>query len=136
MSSRADRARENGKKGGRPKGRRNNSTLKKEAAREAFRCRITSAIEPIADALLARAQGVRYFTIRNKKTGKYEIVTSPQQVIQALNSEDDNSGEFYTALPEVSAIKEALDRALDKAHEPAQQVTHSGTLVLKHELGS
>lgn len=115
---------------GRPKGSKEAHTLAKDIAREAFRKRITDALEPLADSLLSRAKGVRYFVTRNKKTGKYELVTDPEHVVAALNGEDDYTGEFYTDKPDTAAIKEALDRALDKSKEQEQEVHHSGGLVI------
>lgn len=117
---------ENGKKGGRPKGRKNDSTLSKEAARERLREMLTRKLEPVAEALVSRACGVRYFVTRNAKTGKYEMVTNPDQVIAALNGEDEMTGEFYTDKPETAAIKELLDRTVDKAKEQEQDINLKG----------
>ena len=119
-------SRENGKLGGRPKGRKNASTLSKEATRERLREMLTAKLEPVADALVSRAQGVRYFVTRNSKTGKYEMVTDPAQVIKALNQEDEFTGEFYTDKPETAAIKEFLDRTCDKSKEQEQDINLRG----------
>lgn len=97
-------------------------TLEKEAAREALRVRLTREMEGVAEALVSRCKGVRYFVTRNKKTGKYELVTNPDQVVAALNSEDEESGEFYTDKPETTAIKEFFDRTVDKSKEQAQEI--------------
>jgi hypothetical protein len=102
---------------GRPKGSKEKQTLAKEAAREVLRQILTAQMEPVAHALVSRCKGVRYFVTRNKKTGKYEIVTNPEQVAAALNAEDENAGEFYTDKPETAAIKEFFDRIVDKAKE-------------------
>lgn len=113
---------------GRPKGSKEPQTLQKEAAREYLRQRLTKQLEPVADALVSRAQGVRYFVTRNKKTGKYELVTNPEHVIKALNGEDEHTGEFYTDKPDVQAIREILDRTLDKSKEQEQEIKIRGEL--------
>lgn len=121
---------------GRPKGTKEPQTLEKEQAREALRVLLTSHMQPVAEALISRCKGVRYFVTRNKKTGKYELVTNPEQVIAALNSEDEESGEFYTDKPETTAIKEFFDRTVDKAKEQVQELKHSvdaELLALLHE---
>lgn len=132
MSGKASR--ENGRKGGRPKGSKSQTTKDKEAAREFVRQYLTEKLTPVADALLSRAQGVRYFVTRNKKTGKYELVTNPDQVVAALNGDDENTGEFYTDKPDVSAIREILDRTLDKAKEQEQEVKLTGEVALVERL--
>lgn len=125
MAAPAHIARENGKKGGRPKGSKSKSTLAKEEAREYYRAKLMAEIDEIADAHISRCKGVRYFVTRNK-TGKYELVTSADQVIAALNGEDDNIGEFYTDKPDMQAIREALDRTLDRSKEQEQEIKLTG----------
>lgn len=115
---------------GRPKGSKEPHTLAKEMAREALRVKLTKEMDAVADALLSRAKGTRYFVTRNK-TGKYELVTNPKQVINALNRKDDNIGEFYTDKPDVQAIREILDRTCDKAKEQPQEVEVDGVLEIK-----
>ena len=104
--------------GGMPKGHKTAKVLEKEAAREILREQLTAHMGSVAEALVSRCKGVRYFVTRNAKTGKYELVTDPDAVVAALNQEDQFSGEFYTDKPETAAIKEFFDRALDKAVQP------------------
>lgn len=130
MAGRADIARENGKKGGRPKGSKSKSTLLKEEAREYYRQKLMAEIDDIADAHISRCKGVRYFVTRNKKTGKYELVTNPDQVIAALNGDDENTGEFYTDKPDIAAIREALDRTMDRSKEQEQEIKLTGELTI------
>lgn len=108
-------------KGGRPPGRKNDATLAKDAAREALRVLLMKHQGTVADALVSRCTGVRYFVTRNK-SGKYEIVTDPQAVVDALNKENELQGEFYTDKPETAAIKEFFDRTVDQASKPAENV--------------
>lgn len=114
------------KHAGRPKGSKDPHTLDKAEAREALRKLLTAQMVPVAEALVSRAKGVRYFVTRNKKTGKYELVTNPDQVIGALNGEDENVGEFYTDKPETAAIKEIFDRTVDKAKEQEAEIKLTG----------
>lgn len=85
-------------------------------------------MDGVAEALISRCKGVRYFVTRNK-TGKYEIVTNPEAVVAALNQEDEYTGEFYTEKPETAAIKEFFDRTVDKATEQ-HEVEHKGGIVM------
>lgn len=103
---------------GKKKGTKWASTLSKEAAREVLRQHLTLEMKGVADALVSRCKGVRYFVTRNKKTGKYELVTDPEQVIKALNQEDEFTGEFYTDKPETAAMREFFDRTCDRAPQP------------------
>lgn len=107
-------------KRGPQKGAKYKPTLEKAAAKELLRKLLMSKLEPVADALISRCIGVRYFVTRNKKTGKYELVTNPDQVVAALNGEDEQTGEFYTDKPETAAIREFLDRTMDKAPQPVK----------------
>ena len=116
---------------GRKKGGKNRTTLAKEAARERLREMLTERLEPVAEALVSRCCGLRYFVTRNKKTGKYELVTNPRQVIAALNGEDENTGEFYTDKPDTQAIREFFDRTVDKAPDPPQNINLDAELVVK-----
>lgn len=119
---------------GAKRGSKHKATLAKEAARERLRELLTDKLEPVAEALVSRACGVRYFVTRNKKTGKYELVTNAEQVIAALNGDDDESGEFYTDKPDTAAIKELFDRMVDKAKEQPQEVTLTGSVTLVNRL--
>lgn len=108
------------------KGTKYAPTIAKEIAREQLRALLTKQLEPVAESLVSRCKGVRYFVTRNKKTGKYELVTNPDQVIKALNNEDENCGEFYTDKPDTAAIKEFFDRTVDKAKEQEQEIKITG----------
>lgn len=121
------------KTGGKQKGYKAPATLAKEEAKEALRKLLTAQMQPIADALISRCKGVRYFVTRNQKTGKYELVTDPEKVVAALNQEDEMTGEFYTDKPETAAIKEAFERMVGQADKPAEEVKHSGGISVKWE---
>lgn len=115
---------------GKPKGYKAPVTLEKDAAKEELRKQLTAQMIPIAEALMSRCKGVRYFVTRNK-TGKFEIVTDPQKVVDALNGENNMSGEFYTEKPDTAAIKEALDRMVGQSEKPKEQTEISGGISIK-----
>ena len=120
MATRAEAARENGKKGGRPLGSKGQHTLEKEAAREHVRKRITSELDPILDAALSRAKGLSYLVTRDAKSGKFIRVTaatlkSTQTVIEVWEKE-----------PDMAAVRELLDRCIDKPQEQPLDVNVKG----------
>lgn len=120
---------------GRPKGTKEPKTLAKEMQREVLREMLTREMPSVAQALVSRCKGLRYFVTRNK-TGKYEIVTDPKAVIAALNKEDGFTGEFYTEKPETAAIKEFFDRTVDKAKEQEQEIKLSGDIGIVERLAA
>ena len=44
-------------------------------------------------------------------------MTSADRVVAALNSEDEESGEFYTEKPDIQAIREGFDRMVGRSQE-------------------
>ena len=121
MAGRAETARENGKKGGRPKGSKSQNTLAKEAAREHVRQRITAELDPIIDAALQRAKGLSYLVTRDAKTGKFVRVT------RATLASTQTAIEVWEKEPDMAAIRELLDRALDKSKEQSEVDVHMQT---------
>ena len=85
--TKADIARENGKKGGRPPGRKNNATLEKEAVLKAMQQRIMSQADHLLDAQFTIALGQtflfkieKYYVKEGKGKGKKLIVKDPKLV--------------------------------------------------------
>lgn len=118
-------SRENGKRGGRPAGRRNNATLSKEQGRELVRQRVLQDIEPMIAAQIAHAQGISHFMLRDPKTGKFERLTEPAQIAAALNADGAEEGSSYYIWakdPSVQAFTDLLNRALDKPKEQEQDL--------------
>lgn len=116
MAAPPDIARANGQKGGRPKGSKNHSTLEKEAAREHARKRITDELDPILDAALQRAKGISYLVTRDVKTGKFVRVTRGN--LKSIET----AIEVWEKEPDMAAIRELLDRCLDKSKEQVMDV--------------
>ncbi len=116
----------NGKLGGRPKGSKSYSTLSKEAAREALRQIVLNEMGEMTAAQIAAAKGLSHFILRDPKTGKFERVTDPDRIVEALNADEAKQGStFYihTKDPSVQAFTDLMNRALDK---PAEQVKVTG----------
>lgn len=124
--ARGDHSRENGKKGGRPKGAKNKSTLDKEAARERLRERVLAQFAPLIDAQIANAKGLSHFFLRDEKTKQFVRITDPKQIEIALNmGEGDGEGKYYwihTKDPSTQAFTDLMNRALDKPKEQPQEL--------------
>lgn len=121
-------SRQNGEKGGRPLGRKNDATIEKEAARKAYQQLILQRLRPLFESQMTLARGVSYmFRIEEKKNGAREhvVVTDPDEIGDILSQMDEGSpgvfnDQYYyitTKAPENRAIDSMLDRALDKARQ-------------------
>ena len=124
-------SRENGKKGGRPRGP-SKRTLAKEAAREFVRERVTAALAPLIDAQIAHAKGLKYLVTRDKKTGKFVRVTQAM----ARLKKGEELVEVWEKDPSVQAFTDLLNRAIDKPAEQPQELKLSGELDLVTRLRS
>lgn len=109
-------------------------TLNKEAAREIVRAKVYEHLAPLLDAQIANATGIKYLVVRDKKTGKFVRVT--EQTAKALQGLADSEEviEVWEKDPSVQAFTDLLNRALDKPKEQEQELRHSGSLVIVHEL--
>lgn len=119
-----------GRKPGVPQGPKA-TTLSKEAAREIARQMITAKLEPLIDAQVANAQGIKYLVGREKKTGKFTRLTQVQ-VEAVLSGADDTYAylEVWEKDPSVQAFTDLLNRALDKPKEQEQAISITGELTL------
>jgi hypothetical protein len=120
-----DASRKNGAKGGRPKGRKNNATLEREAVSAEVRQRIMRNADRLVTAQLSVAEGCS-FLFRREKNGKYAPVKDETAIAKFLNGElDPEAYEYiYTERPNNFAIQDMLNRALGK---PVEQVDHKHT---------
>jgi hypothetical protein len=116
---------------GRKKGGRWPSTLEKVAARDAMRNGVIARLQPMLEAQLAHAQGLKYLVVRNTKTGKFLRVN--EAIAQPKLGEDEEVIEVWEKDPSVQAFKDLLNRALDKPKEQEQElkITGSDDLVAK-----
>ena len=122
-------SRQNGQRGGRPKGRKNEATLSKEAAREVVRQRVLKDIEPMVAAQIANAKGISHFLLRDPKTGRFERLTDVEQIQAALNADGAEEGSSYyvwTKDPSVQSFTDLLNRTLDKPKEQEQEIKLTG----------
>jgi len=109
------------------KGAKYAKTVAKEQAREIARQIITEKLEPLIDAQIANALGIRHLIMRDPATSKLVATdTDDPRVAEAQIDAAMKSGNavwIYTKDPNVRAITELLDRAIDK---PAQQTRLTG----------
>ena len=126
---------QNGKLGGRPKGRKNSSTIKRGAVLEAYRQRVYQLTGKLLNSQLVLANGQQflyrmdpiYETKTNKKGETYKtktgmkkpvLVENPEEIesflseLQGANGAIDESYYFLTTKePDASAIENILNRA-------------------------
>lgn len=116
---------------GKPKGHKAKSTLAKEAARELTRTLVTQHLEPLIEAQVANAMGIKYLVVREKKTGKFLRVTEAMAKAKAAALDaNEEIIEVWEKDPSVQAFTDLMNRAIDKPSEPPQDVALHGTLVL------
>lgn len=121
-------ARHGGKQGGRPKGRKNDATIaetiEKEVLREKLRAKVAKALDPMTDAQIDNATGIKHLMLRDPKTGKFERVKDEAGIDTALKSEGEAMW-IYTKDPSTQAFTDLMNRTLDK---PAETVNATVTV--------
>ena len=117
---RGQASRENGKKGGRPKGSLGPEQLDKIAMRELVRQRVGERLDELVDAQIANALGISYLVTRDKRTGKFI------RVGLAMASANEETIQVWQKDPNVHACIDLLNRAMDKPAEQSQQLEHTG----------
>lgn len=134
-------SRKNGKKGGRPKGKKSAATLEREAVLAAFRQRVMGVADLLLDSQLALARGTTYLykiekqwvpTGKGKDKGYYrklrpKLVESQWEIEQYLegvvengdvDDDRDPAAAYYfltTKAPDNDAIDSMMDRTFGKA---------------------
>jgi len=96
-------------------------TLDKVLAREHIRQRVVRALDPLLDAQIANAQGLKYLVTREKKTGKFVRVT--QAMARVKQGDKEEIIEVWEKDPSVQAFTDLMNRAFDK---PADQLPEPG----------
>jgi hypothetical protein len=109
---------------GRPKGRKAQKTLDKEQARELVRQMVTQSLQPLVQAQLDNARGLRYLVTRDKSTGKFVRVT--EAMARQKLGKHEELVEVWEKDPNVSAFADLLNRALDKPKEQVQEIKITG----------
>lgn len=114
---------------GGPRGPRPN-TLDKIAARELVRKIVTEELTPLVRAQIANATGLKYLVVRDKATGKF------LRVGEALaRASTEETIEVWEKDPSTEAFSRLMDRALDQAAKPAEQMSVTGKLVIGWDIG-
>ena len=107
---------------GKPKGYKHQSTLHKEASREALRQIVLREMEAMTAAQIANAKGISHFFLRDPKTGQFVKIEDAKAIETALNSGEEGSYYWiFTKDPSIQAFTDLMNRALDK---PVEAVTH------------
>lgn len=105
------------------------STLNKEQAREAVRQMVMAAMQPMVEAQVAHAQGLKYLVIRDAKSGKFTRVTQKRmEELLDTGGDDLERVEVWEKDPSVQAFTDLLNRALDKPKEQEQEHKIDGKL--------
>ncbi len=91
--------------------------MAKETARELVRQKITESLQPLIDAQVSNAQGLKYLVYRDKTSGKFERVKDLDAVDQSKETI-----EVWEKDPSVQAFTDLMNRALDKPKEQVQEV--------------
>jgi DNA-directed RNA polymerase subunit K/omega len=96
--------------------------LEKEAARDIVRQAVFAQLQPLLEAQMANAKGLKYLVVRDKKTGKFERVS--EALARAKQDSEDGREEIevWEKDPSVQAFTDLMNRALDKPKEQAQDV--------------
>ena len=137
MAAPAHIARENGKKGGRPKGTKNPATLERERVLAELRQRTMRVAGVLFDSQLALARGQSYlykiekyrekvgknYVLKKKKpklvTEQWEIEQYLEGLVEEGNMQDPEDTYYFivTRQPNTKAIDSLLDRTFGKAQQ-------------------
>lgn len=118
---------------GRKKGSKNKTTLDKDALREHVRHRVAAELDPLLDAQITHAKGIKYLVVRAKQGGKFLRVTEAMAKRREL-ADDEELIEVWEKDPSVQAFTDLLNRALDKPKEQEQEIKVTGELVIIERL--
>jgi hypothetical protein len=84
------------------------------------RVRVTALLEPLIDAQIANALGLKYLVVRDRKTCKFVRVT--EAMARLTLGEDEEIIEVWEKDPNVQAFTDLMNRALDKPNEQPQDI--------------
>lgn len=105
---------------GKPKGSVAPSTLAKEMARQRLRERVIAELDPMLDAQIANAKGIKYLVAREKKSGKFRRLSEAQAVLEVGGESELEIIEVWEKDPSIQAFTDLMNRTIDK---PVEQVT-------------
>lgn len=136
MAGKAEIARKNGRKGGRPKGRKNDKTLEKESVATALQQRVLSIADRLLDKELQLAMGQMYLykiekyyegkKLKRKKpklvTEEYEIAAWLEKYVNGeveLNTDPAATYYFFVVRdPNIGALRGLRELAIGKQVQP------------------
>jgi hypothetical protein len=104
------------------KGTKYAPAIAKEQAREIARGLITAQLQPMIEAQVANALGIKYLVTRDKKTGKFIRVTEAMARQKSELAENEEIVEVWEKDPNVQAFTDLMNRALDKPKEQPQEI--------------
>jgi hypothetical protein len=118
-------SRQNGKKGGRPRGSKNVASLERDKVAAALRQRILQSADRLFNAQMSLAEGCAFLFKRGAAGGKATLVTDEATLRRYVDGELDPEEFVYlhTERPNIVAIQDAFNRALGK---PTETVEVSG----------
>lgn len=101
---------------GRKKG---SKVLDKEMARERLRMKVWAQWDPLIDAQIEKAKGVKYIVARDAKGGKFRPISEAE-----LENYDPEKTivEVWEKPPDTPAFVDLMNRAIDKPKEQPQEV--------------
>jgi hypothetical protein len=117
---------------GRPKGSIEPKRIEKEEARARLRALVMASMDPLVQAQIANAQGIKYLVAREKKSGKFRRLTEAQALLQVGGEEANDLEiiEVWEKDPSVQAFTDLMNRTIDKPVEQVQADV-SGALVIR-----
>jgi hypothetical protein len=117
---------------GRPKGSIEPKRIEKEEARARLRALVMARLDPLVQAQIDNAKGIKYLVAREKKSGKFRRLTEAQALLQVGGEEANDLEiiEVWEKDPSVQAFTDLMNRTIDK---PVEQVTAevTGGLVIR-----
>ncbi len=138
-----DTARANGKKGGRPKGKKSLKALERDAVQRAIQQQIMEKAPELVRAAMIPAMGVNFvYRIDETKNEKgrvvhkeHVLVTDPHEIKTALDQIEEGSthpdDQYYyisAEKPDFRAVQMLFDRSLGKAKESVEHTNPDGNL--------
>jgi hypothetical protein len=107
--------------------------MDKIAAREYVRQMVTERLQPLIEAQMANAMGLKYLVTRDKRSGKFIRVTEAMAKARQGDSNEEII-EVWEKDPNIQAAADLLNRTLDKPKEQEFEVKVSGEVELVQRL--
>lgn len=108
------------------------ASISKQEARELLRQIAMRSIEPMVEAQVANAQGLKYMVVRDKRTGKFVRVTEAMaRELEGQPEAEHQSIEIWEKDPSVQAFTDLMNRIMDRPPESEPDQPWKGELTLK-----